>query len=105
MSDKSDGGTYRPEDGDTLYVDDERGLWVPPSLREFDRQVVFRTPKGTIQHFGSEPLDAFYALIDESAFGEAGEIRDCRNPELAPNRVSIKPQGDEPLVFEVADVA
>ena len=90
---------------ETLHVDDDLGLWVPPEFREFDKQIVFRTPKGTIQHFGSEPLDGYYGLIDESAFGEEDELRDCRNPELAPDHVSIKPQGEDPQVFEVNDVA
>lgn len=93
------------ETDETLHVDGDFGLWVPPQFREFEKQVVFRTPKGTIQHFGSEPLDPYYALIDASAFGEADELRDCRNPELAPDRVSIKPQGEDPQVFEVDDVA
>lgn len=95
----------RAEYGDeTLHVDDDLGLWVPPRLREFESQVVFRTPRGTVQHFGSQPLDAYYGLIDKSAFGDADEFRDCRNPELAPDRVSIKPQGEEAQVFEVDDV-
>lgn len=79
----------------------EDGLWIPPELREFDSQVVIRTPRGTVQHFGDGPLDAYYGLVDESAFGEVDEFRDPKNPELAPNRVSIKPQGEDAVTLEV----
>lgn len=82
------------------------GLWIPPDLREFTAQVVFRTPRATIQHFqsGGGELDAYYGMIDESHFGEPEELYDCPNPELAPNRVSIKPQGEDPVILEVDDV-
>ncbi|MFA1612032.1 hypothetical protein [Halobellus rubicundus] len=87
---------------DELHVT-ESGLWIPPALRSFTSQVVFRTPRSTIQHFesGSGGLDAYYGLIDESDFGPADEFRDPKNPELAPDRVSIKPQGEESLTFSV----
>lgn len=45
------------------------GLWIPPEVREFNRQIVFRTPRATIQHFGSEPLDPYYGMITEDSFG------------------------------------
>jgi hypothetical protein len=87
---------------DELHVT-ESGLWIPPTLRSFTSQVVFRTPKATIQHFesGGGDLDAYYGLIDESDFGPVDELRDPKNPDLAPDRVSIKPQGEEPLTFTV----
>ncbi|QHS17219.1 hypothetical protein GWK26_08730 [haloarchaeon 3A1-DGR] len=90
---------------ETLHVDDDLGLWIPPEFREFDSQVVFRTPRATIQHFGSQPLDAFYGLIDESHFGDLGDINHPKNPELAPNSASIKLQGEDAVVFEVENVA
>lgn len=80
----------------TLIVDD-RGLFLPASLREFGQQIVFRTPKATIQHFGSEPLDAHYGSVDESHFGDPDELREPRNPDLAPDRVRIKPAGEEAI--------
>ncbi|EMA71967.1 hypothetical protein [Halorubrum distributum] len=97
----TDGGEEADEQ--ELHLSYERGLWIPPELREFTAQVVFRTPRSTIQHFESAPgrLDAYYGMIDESHFGDVEEFDDPRNPELAPNRVSIKHQGEEPQVFEV----
>lgn len=85
-----------------LHIDNG-GLWIPPELREFTAQVVFRTPRATIQHFqsGGGRLDAWYPMIDESHFGDPDEMRDPKNPDLAPNCVSIKPQGEESRVFEV----
>ncbi|WP_066418843.1 hypothetical protein [Halorubrum aethiopicum] len=91
-------------DSDALHLDADRGLWIPPAVREFEQQIVFRTPKGTIQHFGSTPLDPYYGLIDADSFGDPDELHDPKNPDLAPNRVSIKPQGEEALVFEVDHV-
>lgn len=80
---------------------DADGLRIPPELREFTHQVVFRTPRVTIQHFGSDPLDPYYGMIEAGDFGDPDEFRDPRNPELAPDRVSIKPEGEEPVVLEV----
>ena len=85
----------------TLHVDADRGLWVPPEVREFEKQIVFRTPRSTLQHFGSGPLDPYYGMIDEQSFGDAEDLHDPKNPELAPNQVSIKKQGEEAIVFEV----
>lgn len=82
------------------YIDRD-GLRIPPELREFDRQIVIRTPQKTIQHFGSTPLGPFYGMVQERDFGEVDDLRDPRNEHLAPNRVSIKPQGEEPTVLEV----
>jgi hypothetical protein len=78
---------------------DEDGLFIPPALREFKQQVVFRTPRSTIQHFGQSPLDAYYGLIDESHFGDG--VRDSKNPHLAPNQVSIKLQGESEVTLAV----
>ena len=84
------------------HISDE-GLWIPPELREFTSQIVFRTPRGTIQHFqsGGDDLGAYYGLIDESHFGEPETMRDAKNPDLAPDRVSIKPQGEEAVELVV----
>ena len=88
-------------DTETLHVSDGYGLWLPPELRDFDQQIVFRTPKETIQHFGPSPLDPHYGMIDERSFGKVGKMTDPKNPELAPNQVSIKKQGEDAVVFEV----
>lgn len=82
---------------------DPDGLWIPPELREFDRQVVVRTPASTTVHFGPEEkrLDAYLGGIDEREFGPADGFRDPRNPDLAPDQVSIKPEGEEPVVLTV----
>ncbi|WP_134672613.1 hypothetical protein [Halorussus marinus] len=79
----------------------ESGLWIPPELREFNSQIVIRTPRSTLQHFGTGPLDPYYGIIDESHFGSADSLEDARNPSLAPDRVSIKPQGEPTYEFEV----
>ena len=97
----TDGGVADCVDTDALHVDADHGLWLPPEIRTYDKQIVFRTPRTTIQHFGSDDLDPYYGLIDEDSFGDPGDFRDPKNPELAPNRVSIKPQGEEAIVFEV----
>jgi len=79
----------------------ENGLWIPPELREFDSQIVIRTPRSTLQHFGTGPLDPYYGMIDESHFGSADSLQSAQNPSLAPDRVSIKPQGDPAREYEV----
>lgn len=88
-------------DGST-HVDDD-GLRIPPELRDFQSQVVFRTPRCTIQHFesGEGQLDPYYGLIDESHFGDVETFTDPKNPELAPDRVSIKPQGEDAVILDV----
>jgi hypothetical protein len=83
------------------HIDPDRGLWIPTDLREFDRQIVFRTPCATIQHFGSTSLDGYYGAIDASHFGDPDDIMDPRNPSLAPDRVSIKPAGEDPVELAV----
>ncbi|WP_018259309.1 nucleoside triphosphate pyrophosphohydrolase family protein [Halomicrobium katesii] len=83
------------------HVDDERGLFIPEDLREFDAQIVFRTPWSTIQHFGSRPLEAYYGMIRADQFGDPDEMRDAKNPDLAPQRVKIKPQGADPVTLTV----
>ena len=79
----------------------ESGLFVPQDLREFQGQIVFRTPRSTIQHFGSTDLDAYYGMIQAGDFGKPDQFRDPKNPNLAPDRLTIKPQGEEPVEFVV----
>lgn len=43
-------------------------------------------------------------MIDESHFSDPDGLRDPRNPNLPPDRVSIKPQGDNKQTFEMKDV-
>lgn len=90
---------------DETHVDPERGLFIPPALREFDRQIVLRTPRGTIQHFqsGGGRLDGYYGLIGAKDFGAPEDLRNPKNPRLAPDRVSIKPEG-EPAVEMTVDL-
>lgn len=73
----------------------ESGLFIPSDLREFSGQIVFRTPLATIQHFGWEPLAAYYGLIDASHFGDVNSFEQCdpQNPALAPDRVRIETRG------------
>ena len=85
----------------TPHLDPDDGLWIPPRFREFGQGVVFRTPSGTVQHFGDGPLDPYYGLVTERDFAQPDEFRQCQNPTLAPNKVSIKPYGEEPEVFEL----
>jgi hypothetical protein len=97
--------TDAQDDGPRETHLDADGLWIPPDLREFDRQIVIRTPKGTIQHFGSGgTLDAYYGLISASDFGAPDTLRDARNPDLAPDRVTIKPEGEEPTELVVTNL-
>lgn len=83
------------------HIDDELGLFVPKDLREFDAQIVFRTPRATIQHFGSDPLDGYYGMIRADQFGDPEEFEDPKNPDLAPDRVKIKPQGEDAVTLTV----
>ena len=92
------------DDTPALHVDPDHGLWIPPEIREFEKQIVFRTPRATIQHFGSGKLDPYYGMIDEDSFGDAEELSDPKNPELAPNQVSIKPQGEDATVYDVEEL-
>lgn len=87
----------------TTHIDDGSGLWIPPELREFTGQVVFRTPRATIQHFERDggQLDPYYSMIDETHFGDPEAMLDPKNPELAPDRVRIKPQGEDPVTLRV----
>ncbi|WP_284010331.1 hypothetical protein [Haloarcula pelagica] len=79
----------------------ESGLFVPSDLREFEGQVVFRTPRSTIQHFGSTDLDAYYGMVEPGDFGDPDQFRDAQNPGLAPDRLTIKPRGEDPVEFVV----
>ncbi|MFC7077849.1 DUF4326 domain-containing protein [Haloarcula halophila] len=79
----------------------ESGLFVPQDLREFQGQIVFRTPRSTIQHFGSTDLDAYYGMIEAGDFDEPDAFRDPKNPDLAPDRLTIKPQGEPAVEFVV----
>jgi len=88
----------------TTHIDEDRGLWIPPALRSFDRQIVIRAPRATIQTFGGDDLDAYHGMIDESCFGDPEEMRDPKNPGLAPDRVVINPEGEEPVTLEVENV-
>jgi len=85
------------------HIDPEEGLWIPPEFREFGQGIVFRTPKGTIQHHGTNNVGPYYGLIRERDFGEVDELRDPQNPELAPNKLSIKKYGEDPVVLTVND--
>jgi hypothetical protein len=87
----------------TTHVDPERGLWISKDLREFTGQIVFRTPRATIQHFQSDrgELDAYYGLIDATHFGDLASMWGLRYADLAPRRVSIKPQDEDAIVLEV----
>lgn len=81
------------------------GLYIPDEYREFTGQIVFRTPRATIQHFqsGGGELDAHYGMIDESHFGDPDAMHNAKNPELAPDCVSIKPQGEDDVVLLVTE--
>jgi predicted RNA-binding Zn-ribbon protein involved in translation (DUF1610 family) len=86
---------------DETHLDSD-GLYIPHSLREFDRQVVIRTPRTTHQFFSSDgELPAYYGLVTDDEFGDPAEFREAKNPELAPDRVSIKPEGEDAVVLTV----
>lgn len=79
----------------------EDGLHIPEEVREYGSQLVIRTPRCTIQHFGDNSKDPFYPLVDAGDFGPVDEFRDPKNPELAPDSVSFKPQGEPALKYTV----
>jgi hypothetical protein len=89
-----------PDELDETHVDRD-GLWIPPALREFTSQVVIRTPRATMQHFGSGPLAPYYGMVDESHFGDPEEMFSAQNPDLAPDRVTIKRQGENAVTLDV----
>lgn len=92
--------TQIPEEDRELHIG-ESGLWIPPELRAFEGQVVFRTPRMTVQHYSSGTLEPYYAMIDASHFGSEEELDDPANPELVPNHASIKPAGEAVETFPV----
>lgn len=85
---------------DTISVSEDLGLWIPEHLREFTAQIVFRTPKTTIQHFESDGgnLGTHYRVITPDQFDTDP---DCRNENLYPDKVSIMPQGEDEEIFTV----
>ena len=89
----------------TPHLDRRDGLWVPPELRSFNRQIVFRTPRSTIVHFGSDDLEPYYGMIDESHFGTEEDLYHVQNPELVPDSLTIKKEGEEPVEFRIEQVA
>lgn len=93
----TDGGELPSE----THIDEDRGLWIPPELREFDRQIIIRTPSGTVQHFGESPLGPYYGLVTDRDFGEVDELYDPKNPDLAPDHVRIKPEGEDAVELSV----
>lgn len=93
-------GTYTDGIERTTYIDED-GLRIPPELRDFDSQFVIRTPRSTIQHFGTKPMEPFYPLVSAKDFGSADEFDDPKNPELAPDKVSFKPQGEDAVTYTV----
>lgn len=84
----------------------EDGVYIPERLRETDGQVVIRTPRTTIQHFSLPQLGPTYAMVRQDHFGpvesfDRGEDS-LRNPHLVPNRMSVKHEGEDPVILEVA---
>lgn len=91
-----------PEQAQETHLDPERGLWIPPEFREFGQGIVIRTPRGTMQHFGDGPMSPYYGMVDERSFGAVSEFCDPRNPDLAPDKVRVKPYGEEAVELTVA---
>jgi len=88
----------------TPHIDSEDGLWLPAEFRTFTGQIVFRTPRSTIQHRNNTgELDPYYGLIDETHFGPEDEIHQPSNPKLAPNQITIKQEGEEAVTFTLPD--
>ena len=82
------------------YLNRSKGVGIPIDFRAFDH-LVFRTPRATIQHFGSGELDRYYGAIGPSHFGDPERMRNPQNPELAPDRMTIKPAGEDATMFVV----
>jgi len=87
------------------HIDEEKGLKIPDEIAQTDEQVIFRTPRATIQSH-SFPTDnkPYYGLIDKTHFGSADSFRDPKNAKLAPNKVSIKIAGEEPEIYIVENI-
>lgn len=83
---------------DRIHVDSDKGLFVPTRLRG-EGQIIFRTPRATIQMFGD--IGAYYGLIDETHFGSLEDLESAQNPDLAPDQCKIKRAGEEPVVLAV----
>lgn len=88
----------------TTHLDPDSGLWIPPELRDYGQQVVIRTPRATHQIFGSDCLDPYHGLVHEGDFGSADEHNDPKNGNLAPDKVTIKPAGEEAVELRVENV-
>ena len=83
---------------DETHLDDD-GLWIPPEFQT-DKQLVIRTPRSTIQHWG-EFDSGYYGMVTERDFGNVDDIRNPQNGELAPDKVSLKIAGEDAHVLEV----
>lgn len=84
------------------HVDAVKGLWIPPEFRTDEGQVVIRTPRATIQHWGG--LDAYYGMVDGTHFGHPDQWHAPKNPDLAPMAVRIKVEGKDPVEFDISDL-
>jgi len=85
------------------YIDPSAGLRIPPTMREFNRQIIIRTPRLTLQHYQPEDgvIGPYYGLVDESHFGDLDTLDNPQNPHLAPNKIRVKPEGEESVTFSV----
>lgn len=79
----------------------EEGLELPEAFQDVDGQLVIRTPRSTIQHFAGGVEGDHYPLIDESHFGDADSFTNPQNPNLAPNTVSLKVEGEDAETYTI----
>jgi hypothetical protein len=94
-----------PSDSDegvcgTLVLDD-RGLHLPGAYRGLEGQFTVKTPSGTVRVNRLSPGTNVWPLVTGSSFGVTAD--EAYNPELAPDRVRLKCDGEEATVWRVVD--
>jgi len=74
----------------TVVIQEEDGFFKLPRRYANADAIVYRDPSNTVDMPSGSPIEHFYF-----------DPRVDRNPNLAPDRISLKVYGEEPEVFRV----
>lgn len=86
---------------DSLQLDPEKGLELPPTYADHEGGLVIRTPRSTIDHKAATMFEDYYPLVDDTHFDLEGTKYDVHNPELDDYTVTLKRYGEEAETFSV----
>ena len=86
---------------DPLQIEALDGLELPEGYTGHEGHLVVRTPTSTVQimQSGGGALGQYLGSINQRHFDE--DAYDLRNPELLPDKVSLKKYGEDAEVFAV----